>query len=204
VHALFNGQDLSGWHVDVPAADEGAEVEPSFLVRDGLLVSMGEPRGHLITDESFSDYRLRAEYRFVGAPGNGGILIHASTPRALYEMFPQSIEVQLQSGDAGDFWCIEEDIKVPDMETRRPREDNAWGGSEGDARRILKLENDAERPLGQWNTIEIEAKGDTVKVWVNDKLVNEGHDASVTRGQIAIQAEGAEMEFRTVEMTPLD
>ena len=55
-------------------------------------------------------------------------------------MFPQSIEVQMNHPHAGDFWCIEENIEVPDMETRRPRkEGQRYGGSDGDARRILNL-----------------------------------------------------------------
>ena len=49
---------------------------------------------------------------FAGKPGNCGVLVHSSKPRALYGMFPQSIECQMQSGEAGDFWCIEEDIAV--------------------------------------------------------------------------------------------
>jgi hypothetical protein len=47
---LFNGQDLSGWHADVPAMDNDPDLESPFFVRDGKLVSMGEPNGHLITD----------------------------------------------------------------------------------------------------------------------------------------------------------
>ena len=48
---LFNGEDLSGWYADVPAMDTTSIGSP-FLVRDGLLVSMGDPRGHLITEQS--------------------------------------------------------------------------------------------------------------------------------------------------------
>jgi len=116
----------TGWHADVPAADTNARLRSPFLVRNGMLVSLGEPRGHLITDSSYRDYRLEVEYRFPGTPGNAGVLVHASTPRALYGMFPRSIEVQMESGNAGDFWCILEDIRVPDMERRRgPRAQ--WG-----------------------------------------------------------------------------
>src|SRR5690606_2557351 len=93
--SLFNGEDLSGWIVDVPEADSNPNLPPSFIVRDGMLVSTGNPRRHLITQESYSNYRLVAEYRFPGEPGNCGILVHSSTPRALSNMFPQSIEVQL-------------------------------------------------------------------------------------------------------------
>jgi len=89
---LFNGKDLSGWHVDVPKMDNDPNLKSPFIVRNGLLVSLGTPRGHLITDEVYQDYRLEVQYRFAGKPGNCGILAHASTPRALYKMFPKSIE----------------------------------------------------------------------------------------------------------------
>jgi hypothetical protein len=200
--ALFDGTSLRGWHADVPAADEDAEVAPSFVARDGLLVSLGAPEGHLITDESFRDYRLRLEWRWPGEPGNCGVLVHASTPRRLYGMFPQSLECQLHSGDAGDFWCIGEDITVPDMEARRgPRE--TWGVDGDRARRIRNLTDGAEKPPGQWNEMVIECRGRSVTVWVNDELVNAGADCTADRGRIALQAEGAVCEFRGIELTPL-
>ncbi|HET7291810.1 MAG TPA: DUF1080 domain-containing protein [Vicinamibacteria bacterium] len=202
--SLFNGRDLSGWEADVPARDEDPKAPDSFVVRGGLLVSLGKPEGHLVTRDAFRDYRLVVEYRFPGKAGNCGVLVHASRPRALYGMFPQSIEVQMQSGDAGDFWCIREDVLVPDMERRRPRKaGQKWGGSEGDARRILNLTDGSEKPLGEWNTLVIEARGRGLKVWVNGDLVNEGEGATADRGKIAIQAEGTEVEFRRVEVGPL-
>ena len=204
VTPLFNGKDLSGWEADVPARDTDKNAPDSFVVRDGMLVSLGKPEGHLVTTQAYRDYRLVVEYRFPGKGGNCGVLVHASTPRALYKMFPQSIEVQMNSGDAGDFWCIQENIEVPDMETRRPRKaGEKWGGAEGDARRILNLTDGSEKPLGEWNTMVIEARGRTVKVWVNGDLVNDGFDSTADQGKIAIQAEGTEVEFRKVEIGPL-
>src|SRR5687768_4618769 len=123
VTRLFNGKDLKGWTADVPAKDTDPNAPASFVVRDGNLVSLGNPKGHLITDATYRDYRLEVEYRFPGKGGNCGVLIHASRPRALYKMFPQSIEVQMKADDAGDFWVIQEDIQVPDMEARRPKKD---------------------------------------------------------------------------------
>ncbi len=200
--SLFNGNDLTGWHVDVPDMDADSTLSGPFIVRDGLLVSLGEPRGHLISDEIYSNYRLEAEYRFAGEPGNCGILVHASTPRALYGMFPKSIEVQMMHENAGDFWCIVEDITVPDMEVRRGPKEN-WGITEGKGRRILNLTDNSEKPLGEWNTMVIECKADTVTVWVNGDLVNQGTQATAQEGRIAVQAEGAEVEFRKLELTRL-
>jgi hypothetical protein len=200
---LFNGQDLTGWHVDVPALDTSASVESPFSVRNGLLVSAGEPPGHLLTDSLFQNYRLEVQYRFPSTPGNAGVLVHASTPRALYGMFPKSIEVQMMHENAGDFWCIVEDIEVPDMEDRRgPRE--TWGITEGEARRILNLTDGSERPVGEWNTMIIEAVDRSVRVWLNGDLVNDGFNATADHGRIALQSEGSEVEFRKVALTPID
>lgn len=200
--SLFNGVNLDGWYVDVPDADENPDIEKSFLIRDTLLVSMGEPRGHLITDSVYSNYRLNIEYRFVGEPGNCGVLVHASTPRALYQMFPKSLEVQMQSGDAGDFWCIVEDITVPDMVTRRGPEEE-WGIVEGKNRRIINLTDGSENALGEWNQMVVECVADTIKVWVNNDLVNFGYNCTATEGQIAVQAEGVEVEFKKIDITPI-
>ena len=199
---LFNGKDLTGWTADVPEKDKNPDAPASFIVRDGMLVSLGVPRGHLLTDMSYRDYRLLVEYRFPGKPGNCGVLVHASRLRALFAMFPQSIEVQMQHGHAGDFWCIGEEVWVPDMEQRRGPKEN-WGVDGSRARRIKNLTDGSEKPLGEWNTMVIEARGRTVKVWVNGDLVNDGFNSTADRGRIALQAEGTEVEFRKVEIGPL-
>ncbi len=199
---LFNGENLDGWYADVPAADGGAEVPPSFVARDGMLVSMGVPTGHLITEGSYSNYQLVVEYRWAGRPGNCGILVHASTPRRLYEMFPQSIECQMYAGNAGDFWCIGENIEVDNM-TERRGDPAQWGVEEDHRRRILNLTNDSEKPAGEWNQMVIQCRADTIQVWVNEELVNFGFNCTASSGQIAIQAEGAPVEFRRVEVSAL-
>ena len=199
---LFNGKDLNNWYSDVPAKDKDSTVRKSFIIRNGLLVSMGTPEGHLMTKEKYENYTLEIEYRFAGKPGNCGALVHASTPRALYGMFPKSIEVQMMHENAGDFWCIVEDIKVHDMETRRGPNEN-WGITEGKERRVKNLTDNSEKPLGEWNRMVIECRGDRIKVWVNGDVVNDGFGATAQKGQIALQAEGAEVEFRKVDLIPL-
>lgn len=202
VQSLFNGNDLNGWHVDVPEMDSNPEAKTPFIVRNGLLVSLGTPGGHLITDKEFENYRLEVDYRFAAQSGNCGVLVHASTPRALYGMFPKSLEVQMEHQNAGDFWCIVEDITVPNMEKRRgPKEE--WGVTEDKGRHIKNLTDGAENPAGEWNHMVIECLGNEVKVWVNNTLVNHGYDCTTQKGQIALQAEGSEVEFRMIELTPI-
>lgn len=201
--SLFNGEDLNGWHIDVPEMDSVPDARNPFIVRKGMLVSLGTPQGHVITDKEYENFRLEIEYRFAGEPGNCGVLVFASTPRSLYKMFPKSIEVQMMHENAGDFWCIVEDITADNMEERRGAKAE-WGITEGKKRRILNLTDDSEKPLGQWNSMTVECLKNTIKVWVNGDLVNYGYDATASKGQIALQAEGAEVEFRKIVLTPID
>ena len=201
-HSLINGRDLSGWHVDVPEMDTNKAAINPFIIRNGMLVSLGTPQGHLITDSVYQNFRLNVEYRFAALPGNCGVLVFASTPRALYKMFPKSIEVQLMNKNAGDFWCIVEDIAVPDMETRRGPKAN-WGITEGKERRVKNLTDSSENPVGEWNSMTVECVGNSIKVWVNGDLVNYGFNATASKGNIALQAEGSEVEFRKVELTAI-
>jgi hypothetical protein len=188
--ALYNGRDLDTWYADLPS---GAPKEAVWTIRDGILYCTGTPGGHLISDTAWKDYRLEVEWRWPPGSegGNNGVLVHTTELRVLGRHFPRSIEVQLASRNAGDFWVIGEDIRVPDMDTRR------------EGRHIWNLNDDAEKPIGEWNHMVIHAKGDTLTVWVNDQLVNQGTDASVSGGRITLQSEGAPCQFRRVEIMPL-
>ena len=200
--SLFNGTDLKGWYLDVPDLDDNPDGKIPFSVREGLLVSLEEPKGHLITDATYENFRLEVEYRFPGKPGNCGVLVFASTPRSLYGMFPKSIEVQMMHENAGDFWCIVEDITTDNMEERRgPKAE--WGVTEGKLRRIKNLTDGSESPLGEWNNMIIECLKNEIKVWVNGDLVNHGYNATAQSGQIAVQAEGSEVEFRKLLLSPI-
>ena len=199
---LFNGKDLMGWSMVVPALDGKPEAEKPFFVKDGNLVTLGRPAGYLQTDESYSNYMLSLEWRFSGQGGNCGVLVHVSEPRVFADMWPQSIEVQLQHQQAGDFWVIHEDIKVPDMVARRGPEEN-WGTFQGKARRIANLTDGSEKPLGEWNEMIVLCQEDRVTVWVNGDLVNSGYGATATSGRIALQSEGVPVEFRKLVVDPL-
>jgi hypothetical protein len=188
--SLFNGKDLSGWTPVL--AQEKADPARTWSVADGLLKCTGKPAGYIKTDQEFGDYVLTLEWRWPAGTegGNNGVLVHASTPRAL-GIWPRSIEVQLQKGNAGDFWVIGTELDVPDEAARK------------EGRRHKNLTDNSEKPLGEWNRLEITCKGDTIRVKVNDDLVNEATHCSVTRGAICLQSEGAPIEFRNIVLTPL-
>lgn len=187
--ALFNGKDLAGWTFDV--IDSEVKPEAIWSVSDGLLVCKGKPPGVIRTvKDDYSNYELTLEWRWVpgGKPGNSGLLIHASKPREMF-VWPKSLEVQLGSGNAGDFWMIGEKVTV--------------AGSTPQGRRWLKRQESTEKPPGEWNTMRVRCHGENVTVWVNDTLMNEGTGLTATRGAICLQSEGAEIHFRKVELTPI-
>jgi 3-keto-disaccharide hydrolase len=187
--ALFNGRDLSGWtyHLDKP----DVRMEDVWSVKDGVLRCKGQAAGYLVTKKNdFENYVLTVEWRWPGKGGNNGVLIHVTKPGAL-GVWPKCLEVQLQSGEAGDFWVIGTTIEI----------DNPAGRIEG--RRHKNLTNGDEKPLGEWNKMEITCRGDEVLVKVNGNLVNHATKMSQSKGAIALQSEGTPIEFRNIKLKTL-
>jgi ABC-type molybdate transport system substrate-binding protein len=113
---LFNGRDLDGWTPKIRKHALGDNYADTFRVQDGLLTvaydgyeSFDEQFGHLYYAQPFSRYRLRIEYRFVGAQAanapawaarNSGVMVHSQPPETMLrdQDFPISIEVQFLGG----------------------------------------------------------------------------------------------------------
>lgn len=192
---------------DLPGADGAAPTrwfQHESLTSDrdtrALLVG-GRPSGYIRTAHAFGPrYHLSLEWAWAGDKGgNSGVLVHATKPDALFG-WPQSMEVQLQSGSAGDFWVIGEDqvdVTVPDMDSRRAAKVE---GNLHRHRRIKRLAMDKspERPVGQWNRMDVELLDDRIRVFVNGRLVNEGSGLTVRTGAIGLQSEGTPIRFRNV------
>lgn len=185
---LFNGKDLSNWTYDIGGQD--TKPQDVYRVEDGVIKNAGRPSGVMRTKQAYRDYEIEVQWRWPGKGGNSGLLIHSSKPRER-NVWPKSLEVQLQSKEAGDFWVIGESVRVKDPEKRT------------NGRRTINYTDDSEKELGQWNTLIVQARGDTVKVFVNGDLVNEAWDCSASSGAICLQAEGTPIEYRKVQLRPL-
>ena len=118
------------------------------------------------------------------------MLVHVTKPGEL-GVWPKSLEVQLGNGDAGDFWVLGTTIDVENEEQRR------------EARRHRNLTDGDEKPIGEWTQMEISCRRDEVLVKVNGELVNHATNVSQTRGAIALQSEGAPIEFRNIKLKKL-
>ncbi len=81
---------------------------------------------------------------------------------------------------------------------------NWWGRSEDWADRLgFRGAQDVECAGLEWTRIEAVVEKDTLKYYVNGKLVNEAAGLSVSDGKIMIQSEGAEIYFRRIDLEPL-
>jgi hypothetical protein len=146
----------------------------------------------LITKKKdFENYVLTVDWRWPDKGGNNGVLVHVTKPGAL-GVWPKCLEVHLAAGEAGDFWVIGTTIEIENAEKRRQD------------RRHINLSDGDEKPLGEWNTMEITCRGDEVLVKVNGKLVNHATKLSQTKGAIALQSEGTPIEYRKVQLRKLE
>ena len=94
------------------------------------------------------------------------------------------------SGDAGDIWNIGSfPAKMDPART--------------EGRRTKKMGRCSEGPLGAWNQYRIIVDGGRVELYVNGELQNSASDVEHVAGRIALQSEGAWIEFRMVRIRPL-
>lgn len=184
---LFDGESLAGWTSDL---NDGAALTDVFSVEDGVLKDAGRPAGVIRTIQAYRDYELEVQWRWPERGGNSGLLVHCGEPRAIGP-WPRSLEVQLGSGNAGDFWRIGLGVTVSDEQT-----------TEG--RRTINTTDGSEHVLGEWNTMVVRCEGDTIRVWVNGDAVNAGTAIEADHGAICLQSEGTPIEFRLVQLRPLE
>lgn len=186
--SLFNGKDLTGWTYFFD--DKSKKMEDVWSVVDGVLVCKGKPAGYLRTEKEYSNYIFQMEWRWPAGkkPGNNGVLVHTTTPSEL-GVWPKSLECQLGSGDAGDFWVIGTKIDVFNPSKRTFD------------RRTVNLTNGSEKPIGEWNKYIIVCADKTVTCIVNGDMVNYAWNVSQDKGAICLQSEGAEINYRDFKLS---
>ena len=193
---LWNGKDFAGWKLIV--RDPKHDVTKTWSVRDGIVRCQGKPSGYMRTEKDYADYLFHVEWRWPEKGGNSGALVHMSIPD---NVWPKSLECQLHSGNAGDFWLIGEGRKyLRNIETA----EHAKGDERVKGRKVVKLKTSSEKPLGQWNAYDIICKDDWVVVLVNGVLQNVATKCSITSGKICLQSEGTPVEFRNIYIEPLE
>ena len=186
----------------------------------------GQGFGVITTDDSFADFHLRLQVKWgdrkwgskLHSPRDSGLLYFRHGPPGYeHDTWPRSIEFQIQEHDMGDLFALGAQITVPARpEGRLWRFDpdgvpTLFAQKPPVGNRCVKL-LDAEKPNGEWNTLELICLGgDSIHV-VNGKVVMRLHraerldgpaPASLTSGQVSLQTEGAEVFYRNVEIRPI-
>jgi Domain of Unknown Function (DUF1080) len=228
--SLFNGKNLDGWNPKITGYDLGDNFGNTFRVENGVLkVSYDQYSkfdgkfGHLFYKTTYSHYKLRIEYRFVGeqCPGgeswafrNSGVMIHGQPPETMGkdQKFPVSIEVQFLGGDGkgerptanvctpGTNIVMKEKLITQHCNTSQSK---TYNGDE-------------------WVTVEVEVHGNGLikhavdgqtvieyeKAQLDDKdpdgrkLIKNG-EKMISEGTISLQSESHPIEFRKVEILEL-
>jgi hypothetical protein len=213
---LFDGHSLAAF--DTFIRGEGLNVDTThiFRVENGVVHVSGQGFGYFITKQRFHDYRLHAEFKWgdstflekKGKARDSGILYHVQGPD---KVWPRSLELQIQEGATGDMW-------LTDSAAANTRDGARINSRPGNGTMIARFGKGAwkdvvgyrdpngeiERPLGEWNEVELVVRGDTARHYVNGKLVNEVTHLFPSDGKILFQSEGAELFFRNIRLYPTE
>ncbi len=188
----------------------------------------GENFGGISTTKEFKNFHLQLEFKWGRKKSNprkdkkrdSGILYHAVGKHgADFGFWMRSQEFQVQEGDTGDYWGVaggsfevpvsqrgEGFVYNPDGEKLTFNEKSKVG------RRAIKIP-DAEKPTGEWNTIEIYCLGDTAVHTVNGQVtmmlyhssqLDNGNLKRLDQGKIQIQSEGAEVFYRNIQLEKIN
>jgi hypothetical protein len=193
---LLPSKDLSQFYTWIDKQGVDKDPEGVFSLQDGTLRVAGTARGYAATRQTYSSYRLVAEYKWgKAAPDNdSGIFVNCVGPDRAWMT---SLEVQLatKSNDkSGDLVLLGGPTTVITVDGQ-PRKAFA------NIRRKGGL--DYEKPIGEWNTIEIVYDAGRFQISLNGKVTVEGTDAEPRAGKVFLQSNKGEIFFRKVELLPV-
>ena len=190
---LFNGRDLSGW-VNANCAPE------TWSVRDGLIHCTGRPTGALRTTRQYENFILEVEWRHLSSGGNSGVFIWGTPIAAPGVPFLRGIEVQV----------LDHGFNIPGK--------NEWYTTHGD---VFPIHGASMKPFGrhngdrsfpseerskgspEWNRYQIVCTNGVLRLSVNGKEVSGGEDCNYRKGYLALESEGAPVEFRNIRIKEL-
>ena len=186
---LFNGTNFDGWTFCMKNA---ADPMKTWSVTNCVIHCTGTPIGYLRTKQSYSNYVVTVEWRFVKVEpkkDNTGVLVHMQSPD---KVWPPCVQNQGKSGRQGDLFV---------MSGVECKEHLALGK---DANTPVAFTGaSAENSVGEWNTNVTICAGNTDEAIINGKFLNKITECTVSSGFVGIQSEGADFEIRKMYLEPL-
>jgi hypothetical protein len=170
---LFDGSTLKGWEAHWAAANTPAAT--AWRVVDGAILCDGDLRGWLGTDDTFTDFNLKVQFR-AGAKINSGVFLRSQKTGGI----PAETGYELQ------IWDFRPTYKTGAL----------VGAIEAEPTKIL---------ADQWNTYDITAEGTHFVVVLNGKKVLDGNDSKHSSGVVGLQYNtgGGKIEFRDIKIKPI-
>jgi hypothetical protein len=159
----------------------GWEGETSAFNAAGGVLSTAGTAGIIWSDKSFKDFVLLLEWKTATKDDNSGVFLRMPDPAAdVAGAIGEGYEIQIRdTGPAaertGSFFAVKDATEVP------------------------------TKPAGQWNHLEVRAKGQTYEVLINGKRVNALTGDRAVQGRLGLQSHesGAKVEFRNVRLIEL-
>jgi len=189
----------------------------------------GENFGGISTTMEFENFHLQLQFRWgilkwpprKNAKKDSGIMYCAVGPHGADGGFwMRSHEFQIQEGDCGDYWgCAGAifDVKAkmnPDSTFVYDKDGDqlTFSTTSPTGRRCIKFP-DAEKPEGEWNTVDLYCFGGTsvhilngvvVMMLQNSRQMDGDKEFPLVRGKIQIQSEGSEVFYRDIKISSID
>jgi tRNA A-37 threonylcarbamoyl transferase component Bud32/lysophospholipase L1-like esterase len=194
--SLFNGKDLAGWTAESGDAE-------NWKVRDGAIVTTGvgglENETWLLSEQLYGDCIVRFDFLAETPTANSGFALRAVPGEKLttYNGAPH-LQVEIFANFSKN--------PVAKLQTGTV----AGGGATLTSNPIGK-----QNPVGEWNQIEIETRGQAIRVWLNgesvlddslDDLIDRGGKylgLRRKRGRIGFQRLGGTVRFRNIQIKEL-
>ena len=189
---LWNGKDYSGWELITSSA---AVIDSVCTINyDSVIAVAGKPNGYLETLNSYENYKLHLEYKWpkdAAKNSNSGVLIHIASGPIDRNTWPLCFQIQTKITRAGDLLPMAganfaeplstvPEAKTPLLERQKP---------------------DSEKPVGEWNIVEIICRDSSIECSINGTVQNHVTNCEPHAGKIGIQLEGVPFELRNIWLT---
>jgi Domain of Unknown Function (DUF1080) len=227
---IFNGRDLAGWYTFVDGKKKGEDPQKVVQVHDGMIhmykdatAGAPAPMAYVATDRQFENYDLRFEYRWgekkfgdrAADPRDAGLIYHFVGEDKIW---PRGIECQVQEQDTGDIfavWTRVSSTVASGTQTYLSPEEGGVPISVGSSRDIARIQRSKMLEVGGWNKVEVRVRGGGATHIVNGQVNNRWTDLlqpdpgksdrfiPLNKGKLLLQAEGAEIFYRNIEIREL-
>jgi hypothetical protein len=213
-----------GYNVDPARVFDMVDLEGEKVLRIS-----GEYFGGINTIREFENYHLQMQFKWgqekwpprKTGKRDSGLMYHAVGPQGADGGFwMRSQELQIEEGDCGDYWACAGAIF--DIRARMQPDSTYIYDKEGElvtfsntstaGRHCIKYP-DAEKPSGEWNTLDLYCLGNTsihmingtvTMVLQNSRQLEGETEIPLTKGKIQIESEGAEVFFRNIQVRTID